>query len=618
MKKILSFFVATLFGVTAFAATETTVYYTAPESVVGSFTVKVNTNQQTNPDAWKVYEMTKIEQKHGEDPIYKATFTDMWDGVAKMQFQLYNGSTWNSQIDAITTWTGAINYNGKMFVHNEAKWKNLDGSEIVPFTGFFVTGDSALVVDAGYDKSKAWKADAIKSEKDTITLKLKATEYKLKVVNAAGEWKGFSDLTEKADGIYEDKGNICFTLKEAGEVQIIYFVKDSKLTFKLVGAFVTLEEGYYLNGTHIEWNIGKLHDYKFVKNEDNKEIEEYKLEVTLTKGQEIKPCKAEGSAVKEWYGKDNFVVTDAYTGKKVIFFRPEKNSEWTICDGHVYIEPNSEGGGETPEPQPGDAKFYITGDSALVVDAGLEASKKWDPAAIKSEKDTLVLSLKAEQAYTLKLTLKGEWKPESDIKGYSNLTEKAKGLAADKDNNIIFKLTEAGEVKVIYFVQEEKVTFKLEGKFDASGAPELADGYYLISPDWTINSIKATDKFEAHEGVEGEYQLSTTLTVDQLIKVVEVKENVIVKWYPEGEGNEYKVDASHAGARTIYFRPAGNEEWKGFIYVDEEEVGPTPDPGDQAIDNTAVEMNVTKTFENGQLIIIKNGVKYNANGALLK
>ncbi len=36
-----------------------------------------------------------------------------------------------------------------------------------------------------------------------------------------------------------------------------------------------------------------------------------------------------------------------------------------------------------------------------------------------------------------------------------------------------------------------------------------------------------------------------------------------------------------------------------------------------ALSNTAVESKATKTFENGQLVIIKNGVKYNALGAQL-
>jgi len=41
-------------------------------------------------------------------------------------------------------------------------------------------------------------------------------------------------------------------------------------------------------------------------------------------------------------------------------------------------------------------------------------------------------------------------------------------------------------------------------------------------------------------------------------------------------------------------------------------------PGGSAIDNTAAENKAVKTFEDGQLIIIKNGVKYNAQGTIVK
>lgn len=37
-----------------------------------------------------------------------------------------------------------------------------------------------------------------------------------------------------------------------------------------------------------------------------------------------------------------------------------------------------------------------------------------------------------------------------------------------------------------------------------------------------------------------------------------------------------------------------------------------------AVDNVTVDQNITKFFENGQLIIIKNGVRYNAQGAVVK
>ena len=47
-------------------------------------------------------------------------------------------------------------------------------------------------------------------------------------------------------------------------------------------------------------------------------------------------------------------------------------------------------------------------------------------------------------------------------------------------------------------------------------------------------------------------------------------------------------------------------------YTDEEPVDP------QAIDNTAVETKAVKLIENGQIVIIKNGVRYNALGAEIK
>ena len=40
--------------------------------------------------------------------------------------------------------------------------------------------------------------------------------------------------------------------------------------------------------------------------------------------------------------------------------------------------------------------------------------------------------------------------------------------------------------------------------------------------------------------------------------------------------------------------------------------------GTTAIDDAALEMRTVKTFENGQLIIIKDGVKYNAQGIIVK
>ena len=107
--------------------------------------------------------------------------------------------------------------------------------------------------------------------------------------------------------------------------------------------------------------------------------------------------------------------------------------------------------GEEPVPVI-PAKYYITGDSALV-----GAELQWNPAAIKVEADEYVLNLVAGD-YKLKVTVDGTW---NTAKGYSDLTAQAEGLSADADNNIIFTLAEAGEVTVVY----NDSVFTLAGNF---------------------------------------------------------------------------------------------------------------------------------------------------------
>ena len=106
--------------------------------------------------------------------------------------------------------------------------------------------------------------------------------------------------------------------------------------------------------------------------------------------------------------------------------------------------------------------------------------------------------------------------------------------------------------------------------------------------------------------------------------VINIKEN----WDPEGQiadqsamtaGNGYMelplTDAlrnrlANAGHWMIQFN---KESGAAFNVTDIVLVGNFP----TALSNTAVESKVVKFFENGQLVIIKNGVKYNALGAQL-
>ena len=497
----------------------------------------------------------------------------------------------------------------------KAEWKDFGGyfyidtpSEPDPdpeYKGvFYITGNEALVVAAGLDKAKAWNPDAYKSDKDTAVLNLKAGDYQLKIT-LDGKWataKGFSNLTEKAKGVTAGSDdNICFSLKEDGQVSVIY----NGVVFKVIAAFdeskePVLTDGYYLIGQN-GWSIYDIKaSFKF--EESDATTHEYKLDIMLAEGQTIKVVEVKDQAIVKWFpeGEGNEYKVDAsHAGAAAIYFKAteQEDEAWKAFGGFMYI-----GASDNPIVDP-DFKgvFYITGNEALV-----GAGQAWNPAAIKSEKDTAVLNLKAGD-YELKITLDGEW---ATAKGYSNLTERAKGLFADQNNNICFSLKEDGQLKVIY---NGKI-FKLEAAFDESKEVTVADGFYLIGQNgWSISALSPALKFEKNGDSQDEYMLQTTLVAGQKIKVVKVEGNVIKTWYPDGEGNEYTVDAEHAGNAKIYFKEAAQEDWKAFgghIYIEA-----TPD---QAIDNTAVEMKASKTIENGQLIIIMNGIKYTVTGAIVK
>lgn len=106
-------------------------------------------------------------------------------------------------------------------------------------------------------------------------------------------------------------------------------------------------------------------------------------------------------------------------------------------------------------------------------------------------------------------------------------------------------------------------------------AQGLNAGYYLIGRNgWSPSSlVEATDKFEQNYGAEGtEYKLQTTLAVGQQLKVVEIWNGGEIKnWYP-AQGDNYTVDAEHAGYKIIYFRTEYQSGWAkfgGHIWIDD-------------------------------------------------
>ena len=122
------------------AATETTVYYAVPSSVVGTYTVKLNVNRQGDADNYAQYTMTKLSESYGGYDLYSSTYIDLYDGVGVMQFQLYDGENWVSQQQPIGSWTSVDQFNGKVYVHNDGWHEYTQGLDTyIPMRESFFT-----------------------------------------------------------------------------------------------------------------------------------------------------------------------------------------------------------------------------------------------------------------------------------------------------------------------------------------------------------------------------------------------------------------------------------------------------------------------------------------------
>ena len=228
MKKILfSLICAFAMSMTAFAATETTVYYAIPDATVGTYTVKLNVCLQWDkPDpnkepvaVWQQFDMQKTDKTFNANPIYKVTFTDLWDGANTMQFQLYDGEQWKSQEVAFDgssngEWTTADTYNGKMRVFGTDGWQAYqeDGA-VTPdpktVTLYYVNTNKWENVNAyvwyndGSDHAKAdWAGEAMTKTEDQVNgfdvYSYTFAETYTKVIFNDGDKNQTTDLTWNA------------------------------------------------------------------------------------------------------------------------------------------------------------------------------------------------------------------------------------------------------------------------------------------------------------------------------------------------------------------------------------------------------------------------------------
>ena len=251
--------------------------------------------------------------------------------------------------------------------------------------------------------------------------------------------------------------------------------------------------------------------------------------------------------------------------------------------------------GKYVDPNPGEHTYTVAGDNATAF------GTTWDPANTAND-----MEMNDDGIYVWEKT---ELTLAAGSIGFKVCEDHAWTVAYPGENYVL-NIPEAG-IYTIWIHFDPANGNAVTANATKTGDATVTVDYYLVGSvkGWEAKAENIfTLNAEAGEGIE-EYVIETTLGVGEGLKVL----SSTGVWYPDGTGNEYVVDQDHAGATTIYFRPAGNAEWAafgGYMYV-----VPTSGAGIDAVDANAP---AVKVLHNGQILIKKGDKTYNIMGAIVR
>ena len=270
----------------------------------------------------------------------------------------------------------------------------------------------------------------------------------------------------------------------------------------------------------------------------------------------------------------------------------------------IYVAPLANEGEEPVDPiEPGKEGYalLVNGADTIALAHGeeYEGYDQWftESASLKANDVVKVYNYATDAAWAV-----GILNPASS----KHVANSAEGLVFDSTAVYTIYLKLKFELDEIYVAPLAN-----EGEEPVDPIEPAETEYYLVG---SIIGWEAKEEFKlkANEGADGEYMIEYTAQANEGLKVLGVAGEEKI-WYKDGEGTEYIV--AEAGDYTIYFRPEGNAEWAYtyFELVKKEPVDPQ-----EGIDNTNAAVKAVKMVRNGQLLIEKNGVLYNAQGVIVK
>lgn len=103
-------------------------YCDSTGALKSGYTLKANYNKKGDGSDWGNTIMTLDSGTYNGKKVYKASFTDSYNGLGVLQFQIYQDSTWKCESKPISRWTYVTEYNGKLY--NGSAWVYYSGTDV--------------------------------------------------------------------------------------------------------------------------------------------------------------------------------------------------------------------------------------------------------------------------------------------------------------------------------------------------------------------------------------------------------------------------------------------------------------------------------------------------------
>jgi len=250
---------------------------------------------------------------------------------------------------------------------------------------------------------------------DGATLVTDDTHFKTLAL-VGQKWNSFDlDLATEFAGL--DLSSI-FQIKVANASNMTFWMNNIYF-YTTQEKIVDLEDGYYLIGKSLNWDIHNLTaDHKFAVNSESEG--EFVLHYTLAEGDEFKVIAVANDTISKWYPEEggNYVVDYFHVGEKDIYFRPSYDGGEGWHASCIFVAANE-------NINPWESWFAI----ADTWNTETESTLEWD-----AENHKATINIRVDKA--------GQWRAQAKYHGPIAEEGKCYRVALKmKANNAIQKVT---------------------------------------------------------------------------------------------------------------------------------------------------------------------------------